>query len=181
MKWAEWISEWVPVVTPWFSLLVIFSFAGFDSRLFFMLSDFLSLLGIWRWPFSLAFPIWLEVLSSPILPPKIFSQDSATETLHSGLPEGEPQFPQLQRNPNFLWSVASQTFPSDHTISINHGYTKILPSHLQYFSFKINSFFYQLKELNPGKYLSISKVHKNLWRYSLWPYWALIKILAIIK
>ena len=87
----------------------------------------------------------------------------------------------LQRSYPFLCSVASHIHPSDHPISLNPRDAKILPSHLQYFSFIINSLFCLSEELNPGKYLSISKVHENLWRYSVWIYWALIKILAIFK
>ena len=67
-----------------------FSFAGFGSRLFSVLLDFLSLLGIWRWSFSLAFPTQPEILSSPILPLKIYSRDFAAETLPSELSEEKP-------------------------------------------------------------------------------------------
>jgi hypothetical protein len=64
---------------------------------------------------------------------------------------------------------------------MNPRCAKILLSFKQYFLSRINSLFSLSEELNPRKYLSISKAHENLWRYSLWLYGALIKILAIIK
>jgi hypothetical protein len=87
----------------------------------------------------------------------------------------------LQRSYHFPCSVDPPKISRDHPSLINPRCAKILLSHMQYFSSRINSSFCLSEELNPGKYLFISKVHENVWRYSLWSYWALTKILAIIK
>ena len=87
----------------------------------------------------------------------------------------------LQRSYHFPCSVNPPKISRDPSSSINPRCAKILPSHMQYFSSRINSFLCLSEELNPRKYLSSSKVHENLWRYYLWSYWALTKILAIIK
>jgi hypothetical protein len=73
----------------------------------------------------------------------------------------------LQRSYHFPCLVDPTKIPRDPPSLINPRCAKILPSYMQYFSSRINSFFCLSEELNPGKYLSISKVHENLWRYSL--------------
>ena len=73
----------------------------------------------------------------------------------------------LQRSYHFPFSVDPPKTSRDPPSLINPRCARILLRHMQYFSSRINSSFCRSEELNPGKYLSISKVHENMWRYSL--------------
>jgi hypothetical protein len=161
------------IVTPQksgYRFLCCYSFLAFLSRIF--------PLEFGKWPDESSLSSTSQCFSHALVP---VNPPSVNPRSHSN-PSSEILEPGIlplcfQRIHHFPCSVDPPKIPWDPSFFLDPRCAKILPGHMQYLSYRINSFFCLSEELNP----SFSRCHENFWRCSLWIYWALIKILAIIK